>query len=174
MSEHDLREIIDQVGDITQTVWTSLFDASLREVDPSSPTRRPARTITSCVQIAGPCESAVTVECSTELGRRVASKFFDMPESDATLDEVRDAMGEIANMVGGNLKGLLPGPSRLSLPSVTEGADYTVDIRGAKELRRFCFLAGEEPLVVRVLEREDESNWRHSQRPMSKRPSQNA
>jgi hypothetical protein len=35
---------------------------------------------------------------------------------------VRDVAGEVANMIGGNLKALLPEPCRLSLPKVTKEA----------------------------------------------------
>jgi len=36
-------------------------------------------------------------------------------------DDVRDSIGELANMVGGNLKSLMPPGVALSLPSVVEG-----------------------------------------------------
>jgi chemotaxis protein CheX len=170
MAEHQLSEVIEQVDDITQTVWATLFDAPMVARSPDDPALpRAARSITACVQITGPHDAVVTVMCATELGRKVAAKFFDVPEADATLDEVRDAMGEIANMVGGNLKGLLPGPSRLSLPAVTEGADYTTDIRGTKELRAFAYVAEGAIFKVTVFERLE---TRHSI--PAARPSQHA
>ena len=34
--------------------------------------------------------------------------------------EVVDALGELTNMIGGNVKSLLPAPSQLSLPMVSD------------------------------------------------------
>ncbi|MCU0705946.1 MAG: chemotaxis protein CheX, partial [Fimbriiglobus sp.] len=48
--------------------------------------------------------------------------FFDTPSAEVTPAELADALGELANMVGGNLKALLPDGCRLSLPSVEPGA----------------------------------------------------
>ena len=39
--------------------------------------------------------------------------------------DIADALGEIANVIGGNLKSTLPGPSLLSLPVVTTGSSST-------------------------------------------------
>jgi chemotaxis protein CheX len=36
-------------------------------------------------------------------------------------EDVADAVGELANMIGGNIKGLMPGPSVLTLPVVASG-----------------------------------------------------
>ena len=69
--------------------------------------------------------------------------------------EVRDvdAVGELANMVGGSLKGLVPGPSRLSLPTVVDGSDYSTKIPGAKQVVQAALSAAGEPLIVTVLRR---------------------
>jgi len=36
-------------------------------------------------------------------------------------EDVADAVGELVNMIGGNVKSLMPGPSVLSLPVVAAG-----------------------------------------------------
>jgi chemotaxis protein CheX len=54
-------------------------------------------------------------------------------------DDVRDVMGELANMVAGNLKCLLPRGTGLSLPSVVEGSDYTLRVCGVHAVERMVF-----------------------------------
>jgi chemotaxis protein CheX len=170
MTAHDLSEVIGQVDDITQSVWGTLFDTPLDARAPDDASLSGAkRTITACVQITGPQDSVVTVTCATELGRKIAARFFDIPKDDASLDEVRDAMGEMANMIGGNLKGILPGPSRLSLPAVTEGADYTTDVPGTTVLRVFTYVAEGSTLSVTVYERLEKKHSIPAARP-SRRP----
>jgi len=43
-----------------------------------------------------------------------------------TDEDVRDALGELANMLAGNLKSVLPSGVVLSMPSVIEGSDYSL------------------------------------------------
>ena len=46
-----------------------------------------------------------------------AGSFFDVAPEDVTPEDFRDAISEIANIVGGNIKALLPEPCDLSVPS---------------------------------------------------------
>ena len=61
-------------------------------------------------------------------------------------EDVADAFGEIANVVGGNVKAALPGSSTLGLPEV--GAAPTV--RNPEDVCRIEVLWRGEPLVVSV------------------------
>jgi chemotaxis protein CheX len=64
---------------------------------------------------------------------------------------VADAIGEVANMAGGNVKALLPGPSVLSLPEVAgEGAASVAT--GGRPVSRLAFAIDGSPLVVTVVE----------------------
>jgi len=49
---------------------------------------------------------------------------------------VRDALGELANMLAGNLKSVLPSGVVLSMPSVIEGSDYSLRICGKRLIER--------------------------------------
>ena len=42
--------------------------------------------------------------------------------ADVTEVDQQDVASELVNMIGGNLKSLLPGPSFLSLPTIVSGA----------------------------------------------------
>lgn len=50
------------------------------------------------------------------------------PDEDITTEDLVDAFGEIANVVGGNVKSLIDTPAQLSLPHVTE---QDVEMSGA-------------------------------------------
>jgi chemotaxis protein CheX len=54
--------------------------------------------------------------------------------------DVCDAFGELANMIGGNLKAVLPHPVHLSMPSVVQGADYSMHICRTITVSRQAFL----------------------------------
>jgi hypothetical protein len=43
-------------------------------------------------------------------------------------EEIADALGELANVVGGNVKAVLPGPSTLGLPEVGAAPEAGSDV----------------------------------------------
>jgi chemotaxis protein CheX len=104
------------------------------------------------VRISGGWHGTVTVTCDQALAGRIAAAMLDRaPAGDA---EVADAMGEVANMTGGNVKALLPGPSVLSLPEVAGGAVAAGPPPG-RVVSRLAFAIDSAPLVVTVIEDPD-------------------
>lgn len=145
-----------ELVEITERVWESLMldlPLTLRVPGEPAPTRNGSRTFTGCVQVTGAWEGAVTVHCSETLARTITAAMFGSEADQTTPEEVSDALGELANMVAGNIKALLPEPSRISLPTVANGIDYKLSIPGAMPLTAVTWTSGTEPLMVRLLER---------------------
>ena len=79
----------------------------------------PVDILSSWVDVVGPWTGSVVLttgrgtaeELSRALLRESAPEVLEA-------EDVEDAFGEIANVVGGNVKAALPGPSGLSLPQV--------------------------------------------------------
>jgi chemotaxis protein CheX len=74
-----------------------------------------------------------------------------MDPPDAVDDVVRDVLGELANMIGGNLKCILVPGIRLSMPSVVDGSDYSLRVCGAEVRERLAFQCGEGTFWITVL-----------------------
>lgn len=72
--------------------------------------------VASRIFITGAWDGSVSVECSDALSRRIASGMFGVPDGKVSLEDVQDALGELVNILGGNIKALFPSPSQLSLP----------------------------------------------------------
>lgn len=53
-----------------------------------------------------------------------------VPQPTSFDDDVRDAMGEITNIIGGNMKPILPHGVGLSMPSVVYGRPSSLKICG--------------------------------------------
>ena len=66
-------------------------------------------------------------------------------------DVVRDVLGELANMIGGNLKCVLTRGIRLGMPSVVDGSDYSLRVCWAEVRERLAFGCSEGPFWVTVL-----------------------
>jgi chemotaxis protein CheX len=77
-----------------------------------------------------------------------------------SLDEVRDTVGELANMVAGSVKALLPQPTHISLPSVADGNDYDLTVRHGRVLLQCPFECEGERLIVSLIERDVEQEFR--------------
>jgi chemotaxis protein CheX len=104
--------------------------------------------ISAFVSITGAWEGDVEVRLSPALAARLVREVLEL-ESVSTDDPfLRDIVGEVANIIGGNLKALLPEPCRLSLPTVREG----VRIAHPDTLR--AFMLGDEPFEVAIGRRE--------------------
>ncbi len=136
---------------VTQTVWLALVEKELKAE--GDDLECSGHVLTGCVQITGEWEGAIVVSCSHKLAVGTTAFMFDMELEEVTGEELQDAVGELANMVGGSVKGLVPGPSRLSLPTVIDGSDYKTKIPGSEKLVEACMTSDGEPLVVTVMQR---------------------
>jgi chemotaxis protein CheX len=101
------------------------------------------------VTVTGAWQGAVTVACTPSFAQAAADRIFEAPGGRASPEEVRDALGELANIIGGGVKSLMPSPSRLSMPVVTEGQGWR-DAEPARPVREVWFDCSGEPLVVTV------------------------
>lgn len=143
----------DDLLEVVAATWSSfLGDESGELLRPDNSVESPAERASGCVTIRGGWNGAVLLELSPRLARVAASGLFGTPEDELVPEEIGDAVGELVNIVGGNVKGMLPGPSELSLPSVTVGTGFSVHVPHATAHLRVGFSWCGEPLVVRVLQ----------------------
>ena len=134
----------DDLEVITREVWTSFLDGDPAGLvaggDPPT-----GEQITGCVHLSGAYTGSIMLQCSPPAARDAAAALFSIAPGDVTQTEVVDAIGEIANMVGGNVKSMLPGPSLLSLPLVVQGV---LSVPGAQVVRTVQLIWRAEPLTV--------------------------
>lgn len=151
-----MTDIEQDIPEIAYSIWETLFSFPLAPAEAGSPPTQGSGGLTGCVQIDGAWNGAVLLECPTALARQLAGELF-RTAGETTAEEVRDTIGELTNMLAGNIKALLPEPSRISLPAVAEGGDYDLRIMGTEPVGRVAFSCAGEVLVVTLLERLTES-----------------
>jgi chemotaxis protein CheX len=145
-----------EICELTESIWRSVLGLDLKRSERAVTPNRGDRFLTGCVQITGAWEGAVTVDCTASLARRIAGIMFRVDPDHAEDAEVQDALGELANMTGGNIKNILPAPSLISIPAVTEGSDYSVTFPGGRLLSQIAFDCQGEPLLITLLQRSDQ------------------
>jgi chemotaxis protein CheX len=122
---------------ITQMVWkTTLGLDVLRLTAFSAKSQGPHYRAT--VELRGAWNGDLSLSCPGDLARRAAGVLFDKAADRVDEAEARDALGEIANMTGGNLKALLPAPCGLSTPRTSRGGDE-IATPGALRLEFACW-----------------------------------
>ena len=141
-----------KMSEAVETVWATLLGlpATLNEAVLTG--RLKSSMLTGCIQITGAWQGAVKVECSGGLARRVAAIMFGADDCEVTADQINDALGELTNIIGGNIKALLPEPSQLSMPAVTEGTDYLFSVPGSRPMAEMSFTCDGNPFQITILE----------------------
>jgi chemotaxis protein CheX len=133
---------VDTVVQIVQSIFTTMMDLEVTTIDlPWQPT---GERLTSSVYLEGDWNGAVSLECNGEQACRFAGQFLSMEPPDAVDDDVRDVLGEMANMIGGNIKSAMGMDIRLSMPSVIDGSNYELRVCGSEVKDRigFSFVGG--------------------------------
>jgi len=110
-----------------------------------------ADAFVAAVRLSGSWSGAVLVECGAGEACRFAGRFLSIPAPNAVDDVVRDVLGELANMIGGNLKCVLAPGTHLSLPSVVENRAYLSDFQTTRVCERIPFQCSEGPFWVTLL-----------------------
>lgn len=105
----------EDVVTITRDVWLSFLGLELEAAPPEVAVLSGA-VMAAAVRISGAWEGSVRLECAQGHGEIVAARMFSLEKGEVSADQACDALGELANVVTGNIKSLLPAPSALSMP----------------------------------------------------------
>lgn len=144
-----------EIISLTQYIWGATLNLEATPHDEPVPPVPGGRTLDGVINITGAWAGALVLQVPEHVARRAAAVMFELPEDAATLEDMQDAVGELTNMTGGNVKALLDGHCQLSLPAVVEGRDYSIRVPGSDAVTRVTFDIDGEPFVVSLLARSD-------------------
>ena len=111
----------EDLAEIAASVFSSMLGLEFQERPSLGPYPESAHTLTAVVHLAGEWQGAVLLHCLEGQAREFASRFLTMPPPASVDDDVRDVLGELANMIAGNLKCTLRPGIQLSVPCVVDG-----------------------------------------------------
>ncbi len=113
----------------TKEVFSTMV---MMELEDSYPLLEPVThfhcSVTSMIGLAGTYTGILSVHCPQTFARRITSNMLGM-EVPEMGEDVNDALGEIANMLGGYVKQILSKGGldiNLSIPTVIAGEEYTI------------------------------------------------
>jgi chemotaxis protein CheX len=113
----------DELQGIAEMVWASYLDpvgeSPLLVGGEPAPGAGPLEVVAT-VSISGAWDGRVILSFSPTASKHAAAALLGFDGSEEVGDsDVADAIGELANIIGGSVKSLMPQPTVLSLPSVS-------------------------------------------------------
>jgi chemotaxis protein CheX len=143
-TEDDLRRIVEQV-------WSSYLNVDGSQPLVVMPVTTSDGAVTASVSVTGSWRGHVLVTCSDTAARNVAAVLLGVEFGDVAEGDIADALGELANVIGGNIKSILPDMCALSLPHVhVEGSAGRYP--ASAEICRLSGIWLDDPVTVTVLE----------------------
>jgi chemotaxis protein CheX len=144
LSPEDVVQIVD---DITGAFLAAPAVQSAPDAD------QPGEVV-AAVQLSGAFTGSVICSATRAFAVFCATQMLAVDPDQVDDEAVTDAIGEVANMIGGSVKALLPEPSGLSLPLVSLGGDQRVSVPGATTVASVDLHCAGERLRVSVLARD--------------------
>lgn len=126
----------DAIADhLRRSVKMVFFNMVGMELEMDYPLQEPvtyfACSVSAMVGMAGKCSGLVGLHVPQELAAAVTAALLGLDTGDVVEEDINDAVGELANIVAGEMKILLSksvGPLPLSTPSIIAGKEYTIEV----------------------------------------------
>lgn len=149
---HD--QLVPLVRKATREVFGTMLGIELEDAEPSlgEGGLGSSEGVLALIGLAGTWAGSGTFSCSAEMARKISGEML-MMEFAAVDADVLDAIGEITNMVLGNVKTSLEevlGPMGLSIPTVIYGRNFTARSVGMSNWTIVPFQCLGERVAVQV------------------------
>ncbi len=150
--------MIDELEQLLTEAMPQTFDTMLAMPIVSQPPVAFAadeRLVAASVGFIGEVTGVVYIYVTEKLALQITSRMLDMPEPEIEGHEmVNDTMGEMANMIVGQIKSRLCDRGRkcvLTIPSILRGQNFCVEPVTSTQNRKVGFRAQEHSIMVEIL-----------------------
>jgi chemotaxis protein CheX len=138
---------------------TEIFETMIMmEITPGNPLQELVttfhHTVSGMVGLAGTFKGLLAIHTPNEVAKAITSNFLGL-DVDEINDDVQDAIGELANMLAGNIKLAIDESGKdvtLSIPSAVHGDEYSLNCLANAEwvVMPFATPAGEFLVELQV------------------------
>ena len=151
VNEDDLAEMVGQV-------WESYLDPEgINPLIPTYDEHQPSE-VHSSVSISGSWTGHLVYASSTLAARRAAGAFLAMEPDEVSEEDMSDVLGELANIVGGNVKAMLPPGALLSLPQVALAPESSARYPNTERIGGVYGLGEGEPVSISMWQSRAQKN----------------
>jgi chemotaxis protein CheX len=147
-------QLTRMIRDAAHSVFDTMLNIPLADRDSYLQTTAPGPSegVLAFVGLAGRWAGSGAFSCSTASAKEISSALL-MQECQAVDSDVLDAIGEVANMILGNVKTSLEeelGPMGLSIPTVVYGRNFTTRSVGNSQWTAVPFECAGETVEVHL------------------------
>jgi chemotaxis protein CheX len=129
----------DEIVALIEGIWSTMLASDVASVETPAPAPPDGGSQRGSIEISGEWRGAVVLDLSVEQARLAASILLGMEAGDVSEVDAADVAGELINVLGGNLKAILPQPVRLGLPAVSRHGNADGLAPLPKEVARYAF-----------------------------------
>ncbi len=140
IENNDVQELIDKCWfDTTglQITSTNLGDLA-----------NPDNLFIASVIFSGETQGSLTVAMGEMLAKKLASNMFDSTIESVNLDDIRDSIGELANVLAGNIKTGFFGSCSMAKPVVMQGSDAMISVFKIDAIFQRAFVSEKDEQVL--------------------------
>jgi flagellar motor switch protein FliN len=143
-----------QVSEAVIDVFDTMLSARLEPTDTNSPDSLETPRNVGSVSFAGDATGLVSIHVGNKFSRELAADMLGIEVEELEGEEkINDMMGELVNIVGGNLKSAFTDAGlscALSTPSFITGTDYKIESLNMEKYERFAFRSGDNIVFVEM------------------------
>lgn len=148
------------VGNTIKDVFETMFFMEVDLLDGELQKVNGADRIVGSVGFAGDVMGSVNIHVNKDFGRVITASMLELDVDDIEGDEeVHDVIGELCNMIGGDLKSRLCDsglPCKLTIPSIACGDNFVVGPRSWLRKEQLSLRHEEHTALVEVYIKPDE------------------
>ena len=154
INDLDLKEF---VSNSVNDVFDTMLSMELEQFEADSQVDVGDSRIVGSVSFAGKALGTVRIHLSTDFAGIITSAMLDMESDEIEDEEVTDVVGELSNMIGGNLKSRFCDSGltcAISIPSITKGSNFKIESMDWERCECFGFRYQEHTALVEVVMKE--------------------
>ena len=144
-------QLIEHMDADVREIFTTMVGADVSQSRTTGTVTKFKESVSAMVGFAGSFNGMISINAPQKLAMDFASRMLGMDVTEFD-DDVRDALGEIANMIGGSFKHHFVKDGhevRLSTPSVISGDEYVMTV-GSQDTLALMFESAAEHFIVCV------------------------
>jgi flagellar motor switch protein FliN len=116
------------------------------------------KRLVSCVHFAGEVVGTLSMHVSKDFARLIATTMLGIDDDALDEEEIKDVLGEVANIVCGNLRSDFQDNDLacvISTPSITRGSDFKIEQSKMGDLHKWIFRYKKQEIIIEVTLKED-------------------
>ena len=135
-------------------VFDTMLSMTMENVAVDQIEQNGGNQLVGTVSFAGRVMGSVNLHVGKEFAYEMTAEMLGMETGEIDSDEeVHDVIGEVCNMIGGDLKSRLCDSNltcELSIPSITSGKEFSIESRGWDRSESYAFRNKQHTAIVEV------------------------